>query len=51
MTDGEWCWSKDLIYYIKKYHIKLPDEFIKSIKEKKFIFPKNDFISLNDLEL
>ena len=33
-TDGVWYWSEDLPYYIKNYHVKLPDEFIEYVKKQ-----------------
>ena len=28
MNDGKYAWRSDLIYYIEKYNLKLPDDFI-----------------------
>jgi len=28
LTDGEWAWPDDLIHYLEKYHVALPDEFV-----------------------
>lgn len=27
-TDGEWAWSTELIYYLERYDIPLPEDFI-----------------------
>ncbi|WPB75926.1 hypothetical protein KYC5002_43925 [Archangium violaceum] len=27
-TDGEWAWPGDLAYYVGKYHVRLPAEFV-----------------------
>ncbi|WP_327728402.1 hypothetical protein OG250_18465 [Streptomyces sp. NBC_00487] len=27
-TDGVWVWPSSLVYYVKKYHVKLPAEFL-----------------------
>lgn len=32
LTDGEWFWYAGLIYYVEKYNVKLPDEFIERAK-------------------
>jgi hypothetical protein len=37
MTDGEFCWRSDLVYYYEKYNIKLPDDFIKKVLINKII--------------
>lgn len=34
MTDGTYHWSNVLIYYVDKYNIKLPDDFINHILSK-----------------
>lgn len=31
MTDGLYAWRSDLIYYIDKYNLNLPEDFIKHI--------------------
>ncbi len=31
MTDGEYSWSNTLIYYIQKYNLELPGEFVNKI--------------------
>src|SRR5262245_33164336 len=28
ITDGVWAWPNDLAYYVQKYHVRLPDDFI-----------------------
>ena len=28
-TDGVYAWGTDLAYYIKKYNLRLPDDFVK----------------------
>ena len=32
MTDGIWLWPSDLAYYVKKYGVKLPEEFIETMR-------------------
>lgn len=27
-TDGDWLWREDLSYYVTKYHVSLPGEFL-----------------------
>ncbi|RCS54294.1 hypothetical protein DTL42_03885 [Bremerella cremea] len=26
-SDGEWCWSRDVLYYIRHYHIAVESQF------------------------
>lgn len=47
VTDGEWLWPADLVYYVEKYNLKLPDEFVESMKKNNWIIPISD----NDLLL
>ncbi|EET8529786.1 hypothetical protein ACW2B0_005158 [Escherichia coli] len=49
-TDGEWCWYSDLIYYIEKYHISLPLEFMNKMESKKWICDCNN-IDISNTEL
>ncbi len=30
-TDGEWVWRADLKYFVEKYRVQLPDEFIEHV--------------------
>ena len=32
-TDGVWIWSTDIIYYVEKYFLKLPSEFLSEMKK------------------
>ncbi|HEX6538139.1 MAG TPA: hypothetical protein VF155_03045 [Candidatus Dormibacteraeota bacterium] len=34
-TDGEWVWPRDLAYYVRTYHVALPDDFIARVRERK----------------
>lgn len=36
LTDGVWVWPGDLSYYVKKYNIKLSDDFISTLKQNNF---------------
>ncbi len=31
MTDGKYAWRSDVIYYVEKYDMELPEEFIKHV--------------------
>jgi hypothetical protein len=31
-SDGMWEWSNDLAYYVEKYHVVLPKEFITHVR-------------------
>ena len=31
MNDGEFFWRSDLVYYVEKYHIELPSDFLSKI--------------------
>ena len=32
-TDGVWLWPGDLAYYVKKYSLKLPEEFVDTMQK------------------
>ncbi|WP_328953429.1 hypothetical protein [Kitasatospora purpeofusca] len=31
-TDGEWFWPAVLAYYVRRYHVRLPDELLARIR-------------------
>jgi hypothetical protein len=39
MTDGEWIWRDDLRFYVATYHVRLPDDFLASIRAKGYQVP------------
>ncbi len=43
-TDGVWKWPEDLAYYIEKYNLFLPKEFIEHMVSKGFIPPDENEI-------
>ncbi len=45
-TDGKWIWPGDLAYYVKNYHLGLPQEFLDYMQEKNWTI---DF-SLDDID-
>lgn len=38
-TDGTWLWRGDLSYYVRNYNLKLPDEFIETMKRNNWKVP------------
>ncbi|CAN3984702.1 hypothetical protein [Kitasatospora purpeofusca] len=32
LTDGEWFWPTTLPYYVRRYHVRLPDELLARIR-------------------
>lgn len=34
MTDGDWIWPSDLAYYVEKYRVGVPQEFIDLINSR-----------------
>ena len=45
-TDGVWIWRGDLSYYVRRYNLKLPENFIKTMKNNKWKVP----ITIEDLD-
>jgi hypothetical protein len=39
ITDGTWLWREDLPYYIAKYHVFLPNEFLEHIRSLDYTAP------------
>ena len=46
LTDGKWAWSGVLSYYVKKYNLKLDDEFLETMISNGWQLP----ISENELD-
>jgi len=40
LTDGEWCWSADVIYYIDRYHIAIEPRFVDWMNKHHWICPR-----------
>ena len=38
-SDGTWLWPGDLAYYVKNYNVKLPAEFISTMRESNWGVP------------
>ncbi|SOE12109.1 hypothetical protein SAMN06272775_3093 [Streptomyces sp. 2323.1] len=50
-TDGEWIWRGDLWFYLSRYHLRLPDEFLTRARENGYALPVLDearLIALSD---
>ncbi|MCL2117219.1 MAG: hypothetical protein FWH27_02210 [Planctomycetaceae bacterium] len=48
-TDGTWEWTSDVMYYVEKYHIQLPDDFLTHMAINNWQCPLLD--NVDDLEL
>ncbi|MFC5941906.1 hypothetical protein ABUL04_16690 [Micromonospora harpali] len=40
MTDGEWLWRDDLRFYVTTYHVRLPEDFLASIRANDYRVPQ-----------
>jgi len=47
-TDGTWVWTSDVMYYVEKYHIQLPDDFLTHMELNNWQCPH---VNTSDLEL
>lgn len=50
-TDGQWMWPRDLAYYVEKYHVELPEEFVKHMRNRDWQVPelsKDHLVELAD---
>ncbi|MFD8737692.1 hypothetical protein ACFV06_22605 [Streptomyces sp. NPDC059618] len=39
-TDGVWLWRQDLPYYLSKYHLSLPAEFLARVRKVRYEVPE-----------
>lgn len=51
LTDGIWLWPGDLVNYVKKYHLKLDKNFIKSMRDNDWHIKDILDIDYDDLEI
>ncbi len=42
LSDNEWIWPASLAYYVREYHVELPPEFIKKMKNKGWRIPPTE---------
>lgn len=38
-TDGEWVWRGDLWFYVHRYHVSLPEEFLEKVRSHNYEVP------------
>ncbi|MBQ6637803.1 MAG: hypothetical protein IJH82_04020 [Lachnospiraceae bacterium] len=51
-TDGTWLWRGDLSYYVRNYRLKLPDEFIDTMRKNNWMVPiSSDNLDSDSLEI
>lgn len=34
VTDGAWVWPRDLAYYVRRYNISLPEDFVGDVRRR-----------------
>ena len=49
LTDGKWSWTADVSYYLERYGLSLPEDFVTHMKSNDWKVPK--VIDLLGLEL
>jgi hypothetical protein len=32
MTDGSWVWRESMCFYVRRYHVRLPSEFVEAVR-------------------
>lgn len=47
-TDGTWVWPDTLPYYVSKYHVRIPPEFIAHMRQQHWMISPAD-LNLNAL--
>jgi hypothetical protein len=45
-TDGQYYWPNDLSYYVKKYHVGLPQDFLDHMRKNNWTIPDVDMDTL-----
>lgn len=39
-SDGEWTWTSEAIYYVKRYHVRVPEEFVRQMQSNNWEPPQ-----------
>ncbi|MFF1559846.1 hypothetical protein [Streptomyces sp. NPDC058279] len=42
VTDGEWVWRADLAFYLQRYHVGLPGDFLSTVRSSHYVVPSVD---------
>lgn len=50
-TDGTYLWRLDTAYYVEKYHLRLPPDFIDHMASMKWKPPTKEEVDMNSLEV
>jgi hypothetical protein len=40
LTDGEWLWRDDLAHYVERHHVRLPEDFLESVRANGYQIPE-----------
>ncbi len=40
LTDGDWAWPSDLSYYVDKYAVELPGDFVRNAAGRSWVVPE-----------
>ncbi len=51
LTDGIWIWPSDLSYYVKKYNLRLNEEFVQTMRENDWHVKKPININFDNVEI
>lgn len=49
LTDGEWLWRDDLAHYVSRHHVRIPDDFLRAIRDRRYAVPDLDETTLDEL--
>jgi hypothetical protein len=46
ISDGEWIWRQDLAFYVRRYHLALPEEFLDHVRSNGYTVPPENIPKL-----
>jgi hypothetical protein len=49
-SDGVWAWSNALEYHVRRYHFRVPKEFVDHMCSRNWIPPVREDLDWNDIE-
>jgi hypothetical protein len=46
-SDGKWIWPHSLAYYVDKYNVALPTEFIEDMRKSRWAVPQRAIVTID----
>lgn len=51
LTDGRWIWPADLAFYVEKYDVALPEQFLEDLRSRRWMPPKEGSCDMAEIQV